>query len=705
MSEVVNVAEVFGKNVFNETVMRERLPKSVFKKLKKTIEDGAELDPSIADVVAHAMKDWAIERGATHFTHWFQPLTGVTAEKHDSFLSAPTQEGKVIMEFSGKELVKGEPDASSFPSGGLRATFEARGYTAWDCTSPAFLREDAIGVTLCIPTAFCSYTGEALDKKTPLLRSMEAVDEQALRILRLFGNKTSKRVTPSVGAEQEYFLVDREKYLQRKDLIYAGRTLFGAMPPKGQELDDHYFGAIRERVAAYMKEVNEELWKLGVPARTQHNEVAPAQHELAPIYEQVNVAVDHNQMVMETLKKVAGRHGLTCLLHEKPFAGVNGSGKHNNWSLTTEDGINLLNPGETPHENIQFLLVLSCILKAVDRHADLLRESASDVGNDHRLGANEAPPAIISVFIGEQLEDVVDQLCSTGEATHSKTGGTLKTGVRTLPDLFKDATDRNRTSPFAFTGNKFEFRMVGASDSISSPNVVLNTIAAEAFKEAADILEKAEDFDTAVHDLIKKQLADHRRIIFNGNGYAGAWVEEARQRGLPNIRSMVEAIPALTTEASVKMFEEFKVFTRAELESRAEIEYEAYTKAINIEAKTMIDMAGKQFIPAAVKYAAHLADSLGSVKTACPMADTSVQEELLIETSAYLSDMKVALSALTDAVEKCAAVEGSRERAGAYHDMVVPAMENLRKPADKLEMIVDKELWPMPSYGDLIFEV
>lgn len=705
MSEVVNVAEIFGKNVFNETVMRERLPKSVFKKLKKTIEDGAELDPSIADVVAHAMKDWAIERGATHYTHWFQPLTGITAEKHDSFISAPTSEGKVIMEFSGKELIKGEPDASSFPSGGLRATFEARGYTAWDCTSPAFLREDAIGVTLCIPTAFCSYTGEALDKKTPLLKSMEAVDEQALRILRLFGNTTSKRVIPSVGAEQEYFLVDREKYLQRKDLIYAGRTLFGAMPPKGQELEDHYFGAIRERVAAYMKEVNEELWCLGVPAKTQHNEVAPAQHELAPIYEQVNVAVDHNQMVMETLKKVAGRHGLNCLLHEKPFAGVNGSGKHNNWSLTTEDGINLLNPGETPHENIQFLLVLSCILKAVDRHADLLRESAADVGNDHRLGANEAPPAIISVFIGEQLEDVVDQLCSTGEATHSKVGGTLKTGVRTLPDLFKDATDRNRTSPFAFTGNKFEFRMVGSSDSISSPNVVLNTIAAEAFKEAADILEKAEDFDTAVHDMIKEQLAAHRRIIFNGNGYSDAWVEEAEKRGLPNIKSMVEAIPALTTEASVRMFEEFNVFTKAELESRVEIEYEAYSKAINIEARTMIDMAGKQIIPAAVKYATMLADSLSKVQTACPDADVSVQAELLTETSAYLSDMKVALAALIDATEKCGTIENNKEQANAYHDTVVPAMEALRAPADKLEMMVDKELWPMPSYGDLIFEV
>ena len=705
MSEVINVAEIFGKNVFNETVMKERLPKSVFKKMKKTIEDGAELDPSIADVVAHAMKDWAIERGATHYTHWFQPLTGVTAEKHDSFISAPDAEGKVIMEFSGKELIKGEPDASSFPSGGLRATFEARGYTAWDCTSPAFLREDACGVTLCIPTAFCSYTGEALDQKTPLLRSMQAIDEQALRILRLFGNTTAKRVSPSVGPEQEYFIVDRQKYLQRKDLIYTGRTLFGAMPPKGQELDDHYFGAIRERIGAYMKAVNEELWKLGVTAKTQHNEVAPAQHELAPIYDQANLAVDHNQMVMETLKKVAGRQGLTCLLHEKPFAGVNGSGKHNNWSLTSDDGVNLLNPGDTPHENIQFLLVLSCILKAVDTHADLLRESAADIGNDHRLGANEAPPAIISVFLGEQLEDVIDQLCSTGEATHSKSGGTLKTGVATLPDLDKDATDRNRTSPFAFTGNKFEFRMVGSSDSIAPANVVLNTIVAEAFKEAADELEKAEDFDTAVHDLIKKLLRDHKRIIFNGNGYSDAWVEEAEKRGLPNIRSMVEAIPAITTDKAVKLYESFGVFTKAELESRAEVEYEAYSKVINIEARTMIDMASKQIIPAVIKYTTQLAGSLGAVKTACPEADTSVQAELLTETSVLLSDMKVALAALIDITDETAGVDGAEAQAHAYHEKVVPAMAALRTPADKLEMIVDKELWPFPSYGDLIFEV
>lgn len=704
MSEILNASDIFGKNVFNEKVMRQRLPKDVFKKLKQTIEDGAELDPSIAGVVAHAMKEWAIDHGATHFTHWFQPLTGVTAEKHDAFISAPTPEGKVILEFSGKELIKGEPDASSFPSGGLRATFEARGYTSWDCTSPAFLREDSCGVTLCIPTAFYSYKGEALDQKTPLLRSMQAINDQSMRIVRLFGNTTSKRVIPCVGPEQEYFLVDRDKYLQRKDLIYAGRTLFGAMPPKGQELEDHYFGAIRDRVGAYMKDLNIELWKLGVTARTQHNEAAPAQHELAPIYDEANLAVDHNQMTMETMKKVAYRHNMTCLLHEKPFAGVNGSGKHNNWSLTTDDGINLLSPGDTPHENVQFLLILACILKAVDVHADLLRESAADVGNDHRLGANEAPPAIISVFLGEQLEDVIDQLCSNGEATHSKQGGTLKTGVATLPDLAQDATDRNRTSPFAFNGNKFEFRMVGSSDSVAPSNVVLNTIVAEAFKEAADVLEQAEDFEAAVHDLIKQLLTEHRRIIFNGNGYSEAWVKEAEKRGLPNMRTMVDAIPALTTEKAVKLYEEFGVFTRAELESRAEIEYENYSKIINIEARTMIDMASKQIIPAVIKYTTQLATSLNAVKQACPEADSSVQAELLVETSALLSDMKVALSDLTDAVNVCVKME-SKAQALAYREKVVPAMEALRTPADKLEMIVDKELWPFPSYGDLMFEV
>ena len=560
MGEYVNPAKIFGENVFNDTVMQERLPKNVYKKLKKIIEEGGELDLATADTIAHEMKEWAIEKGATHYTHWFQPLTGTTAEKHDSFITAPMPNGKVLMSFSGKELIKGEPDASSFPSGGLRATFEARGYTAWDCTSPAFVRQDAAGATLCIPTAFCSYTGEALDQKTPLLRSMEALNVQSLRLLKLFGNTTSKKVTPSVGPEQEYFLVDAEKFLQRKDLIYTGRTLFGAMPPKGQEMDDHYFGTIRQRIASFMKEVNIECWKLGVTAKTQHNEVAPAQHELASIYSEANVAVDNNQLVMQTLKRIACQHGLKCLLHEKPFAGVNGSGKHNNWSITTDDGINLLEPGKTPHENIQFLLVLSCVLKAVDVHADLLRESAADPGNDHRLGANEAPPAIISVFLGEQLEDVVEQLISTGNATKSKKEGVLETGVKTLPDLKKDATDRNRTSPFAFTGNKFEFRMVGSRDSVAAPNIVLNTIVAEAFRDACDVLEGAENFEDAVHDLIKKNLSEHQRIIFNGDGYADEWLAEAERRGLPNIKSMVYAIPALTTDTAIKLFGDFKVF-------------------------------------------------------------------------------------------------------------------------------------------------
>ena len=702
-TEKINVAEIFGENVFNDTVMQERLPKKVYKNLKKTIEEGKELDLETADVIAHEMKEWAIEKGATHYTHWFLPLTGVTAEKHDSFISAPQPSGKVLMSFSGKELIKGEPDASSFPSGGLRATFEARGYTAWDCTSPAFVRQDAAGATLCIPTAFCSYTGEALDQKTPLLRSMEAINKQALRLLRLFGNTTSKKVTPSVGPEQEYFLVDAEKFEQRKDLIYTGRTLFGAMPPKGQELDDHYFGTIRQRIAAFMKDVNEQLWKVGVTAKTQHNEVAPAQHELAPIYAEANIAVDHNQIVMQTLKRVACQHGLKCLLHEKPFAGVNGSGKHNNWSLTTDDGINMLDPGKTPHENTQFLLVLTCILRAVNMHADLLRESAADPGNDHRLGANEAPPAIISIFLGEQLEDVLEQLISTGEATHSIKGGKLETGVRTLPELSKDATDRNRTSPFAFTGNKFEFRMVGSRDSIASPNIVLNTIVAEAFADACDVLEKADDFDLAVHDLIKKYATENQRIVFNGDGYSEAWVEEAERRGLPNIRSMVEAIPAMVTDTAVNLFERFGVFTKAELESRAEIQYETYAKAINIEARTMIDMASKQFMPAFIKYTKTLADTVNAVTAAG--ADASVQKEVLDEVTVLMGETKKALDALVKVTDEAASKEEGAVQANFYHSDVFPAMEALRAPVDKLEMIVDKEAWPMPSYGDLIFEV
>ena len=703
MSEKVNAAAIFGENVFNDKVMQERLPKKVYKELKKTIKEGKELDPVAADVVAEAMKNWAVEKGATHYTHIFQPLTGMTAEKHDSFITAPGEDGTVLMEFSGKELIKGEQDASSFPSGGLRATFEARGYTAWDCTSPAYVREDAAGAILCIPTAFCSYTGEALDQKTPLLRSMEAINEQALRLLRLFGNTTSRKVTPSVGPEQEYFLVDKQKYLQRKDLIFSGRTLFGAMPPKGQELDDHYFGTIRQRIASFMKDVNEELWKLGVSAKTQHNEVAPAQHELAPVYAEANIAVDHNQVVMKTLKKTACQHGLQCLLHEKPFAGVNGSGKHNNWSITTDDGINLLDPGKTPHENIQFLLVLTCILKAVDKHADLLRESAADPGNDHRLGANEAPPAIISVFLGEQLEDVLEQLISTGMATHSLKGGVLETGVKTLPSLAKDATDRNRTSPFAFTGNKFEFRMVGSRDSIAGPNIVLNTIVAEAFADACDILEKADDFDMAVHDLIKKQATDHQRVVFNGNGYSDEWVAEAERRGLPNIKSMVEAIPALVSEKAIEVFGRFGVFTKAELESRVEIKYENYAKAINIEAKTMIDVAGKQIIPAVISYTKKLADTVNSVTAAGARA--TVQAELLCEVSTLLEETKAALGKLVQLDAEAAQKEEGAAQAAFFHEVIMPAMTELRTPVDKLEMLVDKEVWPMPSYGDLLFEV
>ena len=704
------IADYYGCNVFNDAAMAVHLPKNIYRQLRQTIEDGTELDAAMADIVAHGMKEWALENGATHYTHWFQPLNGVTAQKHDSFISAPGKRGKVIMEFSGKELIMGEPDASSFPSGGLRATFEARGYTAWDCTSPAFLIKDTIGVVLCIPTAFCSYKGEALDGKTPLLRSMQAVNTQSLRILRLFGNTTSKRVVPSVGAEQEYFLINHDKYLKRPDLIYSGRTLFGAMPPKGQEMDDHYFGVIRDKAAAYMNDLNHELWKLGVPAKTQHNEAAPSQHELAPVYEQVNVATDHNHLIMETMKRVALRHGLSCLLHEKPFAGVNGSGKHNNWSLVTNDGINMLNPGDTPHENIQFLLVLACILKAVDIHADLLRETAAVLGNEQRLGVNEAPPSIISVFLGEQLEDVLDQLCATGEAVRSKSGGMLKTGVATLPDFEKDATDRNRTSPFAFTNNKFEFRMLGASESISSANVVLNTIVAEAFKEAADKLENTADFDMEVHNLIKALLSEHRRIVFNGNGYSKEWVEEAKRRGLPNLKSMVDAIGALKSEKAVKLFESFGVYTRAELESRSEIEFEAYTKAVAVEAKTMLDMTGKLYIPAIIKYIGALAHSMNEVKVASKSISVEVQENLLKECTELLTQVKEAYSGLDAALDKAKAIKEKNngdcgyEAAHFYHDSVVAAMERLRSPVDKLEIITDKNYWPVPGYGDMLFE-
>ncbi|MBQ6814183.1 MAG: glutamine synthetase III [Lachnospiraceae bacterium] len=703
MSDIINVEAIFGENVFSLGKMRERLPKKIFAELTKVMDEGGELSLETADVVAKAMKDWAVEKGATHYTHWFQPLTGITAEKHDAFVTNPDENGHMLMEFSGKELIKGEPDASSFPSGGLRSTFEARGYTAWDMTSPAFIKESAVGAVLCIPTVFCAYTGEALDQKTPLLRSMEAVSQQALRIVRLFGNTEASKVTPSVGAEQEYFLVDRQKYLQRKDLIYAGRTLFGAPAPKGQEMDDHYFGTIRERVGAYMKDLNVELWKLGVSAKTQHNEVAPAQHELAPIYATANVEVDHNQVIMETMKRVALHHDLTCLLHEKPFAGINGSGKHNNWSLVTDNGVNLLEPGETPNQNVQFLLVLACVLRAVDKHADLLRQSASNVGNDQRLGAHEAPPAIISVFLGEQLEDVVEQLIETGEAKSCLHGSKLMTGVSTLPDLDKDATDRNRTSPFAFTGNKFEFRTVGSSDSIASANITLNTIVAEAFCEAADILENTDDFDMECHDLIKRFMTEHQRIIFNGNGYSDEWVAEAERRGLPNIKSMVEAVEALVTEKSVELFGKFHIFTEAELKSRAEILYETYAKTTNIEALTMIDMASKHIIPAVTKYTRFLAETVIALREAG--ADSSVQSETLTQVTAYLKETKSALNVLISAQADAKAMTPGKEQAFKYRNSVTPAMEALRRPVDALEMIVDKETWPMPSYGDLIFEV
>ncbi len=703
MSEVIDVEELFGCKVFTLGKMKERLPKSIYKEVAKIIEQGGELPLAIADAVAKVMKDWAVENGATHYTHWFQPLTGITAEKHDSFVTHPDEDGKMIMEFSGKELIKGEPDASSFPSGGLRATFEARGYTTWDITSPAFIKETSTGPTLCIPTAFCSYTGEALDKKTPLLRSMEALDKQALRIVRLFGNTEAKKVTPSVGAEQEYFLVDAKKALKREDIIFAGRTLYGAPAPKGQEMDDHYFGVIRERIGGFMHDVNIELWKLGVTSKTQHNEAAPAQHEVAPIYESANVAVDHNQLVMETLKRVAGYHGLRCMLHEKPFAGVNGSGKHNNWSITTDNGINLLEPGLTPNENIQFLLVLACVMKAVDTHADLLRQSASNVGNDHRLGGYEAPPAIISIFLGEQLEDVVEQLVETGKADSLKEGGVLRTGVSTLPDFVKDATDRNRTSPFAFTGNKFEFRMVGSEDSIGSPNTTLNAIVAEAFCEAADRLEAADNFELAVHDLIKEYMTKHQRIIFNGDGYAKEWTEEAARRGLPNIPSMVEAVGTLTTDKAIRLFEKFGIFTEAELRSRAEILYETYAKTINIEALTMIDMANKQIIPAVMRFAKSLADTVVVVKEAG--GDATVPVELLQTITGKLTEMKQAAKHLQEVENEASAMRRGKAQAFYYMEQVVTAMNALRSPADELEKLVDKEYWPFPTYADLLFEV
>ena len=698
------IEDVFGTKVFNDDVMQEYLPKKTYAQLRDTIENGEELAPEVANVVAHAMKEWALKNGATHYTHWFQPMTGVTAEKQDSFLGADSK-SHAVLEFNGKELVKGEPDASSFPSGGLRATFEARGYTAWDCTSPAFLREDAIGTVLCIPTAFCSYTGEALDKKTPLLRSMEAISKQAVRVLNLLGDEDVTNVKCSVGPEQEYFLIDREQFLQRDDLIFTGRTLFGHMPPKGQELDDHYFGTIRERQAAFMRELNDELWKLGILSKTQHNEVAPAQHEMAPIYSTANIATDHNQLVMETMKKVARRHNFECLLHEKPFAGVNGSGKHDNWSLVTNTGKNLLSPGKTPYDNKQFLLFLSAVIAAVDDNAALLRMSASNPGNDHRLGANEAPPAIISIFLGEQLEDIVEQILQNGTATHSNKGERMDIGVHTIPPIKKDATDRNRTSPFAFTGNKFEFRMVASSMSIAGANTVLNATVADVLQSMADRMEKTDDLDKTVDEIIYETLKEHQKVIFNGNGYSDEWIAEAEKRGLPNVKTMVDATASLLYPKTIEMFERQHVYTKTELESRAEINYEAYAKAINIEAKTMIHMASKEYIPAIISYVTSLGDSINSISAACAEADLSVQKDLLTTCSSLLAKAQTALYALKDADKKANAMEEGKEQAEFFRDTVFTAMADLRAPIDELEMIVDKEYWPVPSYGDMLFEV
>lgn len=701
--KIQDLNEVFGSNVFSDALMRERLPKGVYRALQKTVREGSTLDPEVAEEVAVAMKEWAVEKGATHYTHWFQPMTGVTAEKHESFIK-PTEDGKVLLEFSSKELIKGEPDASSFPSGGLRATFEARGYTAWDCTSPAFLKEEPSGaVTLCIPTVFCSYNGEALDQKTPLLKSMEALNKQALRILRLFGNTTSKRVITTVGPEQEYFLIDETYYHQRMDLVYTGRTLFGAPPPKGQELEDHYFGVIKERISAYMKELNTELWKLGVTAKTQHNEVAPSQYELAPVFASTNVATDNNQLVMETMRKVAQRHGLVCLLHEKPFAGVNGSGKHNNWSMSTDDGINLLDPGYTPHENAQFMLFLSAVITAVDTYPELLRLSCATVGNDHRLGANEAPPAIISVFLGEQLTDILSQF-ENGKVTGTNGGGRLTIGVSTLPELPKDATDRNRTSPFAFTGNKFEFRMVGSSDSIATPNTVLNTIVADILCRYADKLEKCDDINAGVHEIVRDMIKNHKKVIFNGDNYSPEWPLEAERRGLPNIRNMVDCAPYLIADETIALFSRHGVLSEKELHSRYEILLETYAKRIHIEALTMLHMAKRQILPAAVSYTSVLAGTINSIKETGMTVDMGVMKSMLAEICATLTSFKENIAALEQAL-KAVEEEDAYKKAVRYRDEVFTAMNRLRADGDKLETLVDAKLWPLPTYGEMLYNV
>ena len=697
------VTSIFGENVFNETVMKARLPKETYKQLMKTIEGGEKLDPSVATVVANAMKDWALEKGATHYTHWFQPLTGITAEKHDSFIS-PIDGGKVIMEFSGKELVQGEPDASSFPSGGIRATFEARGYTAWDPTSYAFIKDG----TLCIPTAFCSYTGEALDKKTPLLRSMQAISKEAVRVLHLFeGNENVTSVKTTVGPEQEYFLVDKEVYDKREDLIYTGRTLFGAKAPKGQELEDHYFGMIKPRVQSFMKDLNKELWKLGILAKTEHNEVAPAQHELAPIFSTTNIACDHNQLTMEIMKKVASRHGMVCLLHEKPFAGVNGSGKHNNWSISTNTGKNLLDPGATPASNAQFLIFLSAIIKAVDKYQNLLRISVASAGNDHRLGANEAPPAIISIFLGDELSEILDCL-EQGKPYGKHEKEKMQIGVTVLPEFNKDTTDRNRTSPFAFTGNKFEFRMLGSNESIACANVFLNTAVADVLSEFADKLEKSKDFKNDLHQLILDTIKEHKRIIFNGNGYDESWVKEAEKRGLSNLRSTPEALSHTMDEENVKLFEKFGVYSKVELESRYEIHNENYSKIINIEAETMLEMAKKDILPCASKYSSKLAQTIGLKKAACDECDCTYEAQMLKKVSALTSSIFAKASKLESAVNEAKELADkgdSGKTAFFYREKVFAAMGELRAVADELEVITPKELWPFPSYGDLLYSV
>ncbi len=698
----MEITAVFGSNVFSDKVMKERLPKEAYKALKESIEKDAPLRPDVAEVVANAMKDWAVEKGATHYTHWFQPLTGITAEKHDSFIS-PTSNGSGYLEFSGKQLIQGEPDASSFPSGGLRSTFEARGYTAWDCTSPAFLKEDASGnVTLTIPTAFYSYNGEALDKKTPLLRSMKAVSKQAVRVLKALGNVTSTRVAATVGPEQEYFLVDKKYYMERLDLMLTGRTIFGAPAPKGQELEDQYFGYIKDRVSDYMQDLNTELWKMGITSKTQHNEVAPAQYEMAPLYTTTNIATDHNQLVMETMQKVALRHDLVCLLHEKPYAGINGSGKHNNWSLSTNDGHNLLEPGHTPGENVQFLLFLSALIKAVDTHADILRGTCASAGNDHRLGANEAPPAIISIFMGEELTAILEKI-SKGQPVRAKGAQYLNVGVDTLPAFPKDNTDRNRTSPFAFTGNKFEFRMVGSSQSIAGVNVALNTIAAEALDEIATRLEKAKNKNAEAAAIIKETYKKHDRIIFNGNNYSEAWVKEAEKRGLSNVKNSVDALNAFITDKSLKLFEKYEVLSHKEVHSRHEIYVEAYSKQINIEALTAIDMARKQLIPAAVEYATFLADSISSFEAVSVPA--TVQEDILKKLGSLLASSYKSLTSLEAAVMKAKEVDDCLKKAETYRDEVMTAMKSLRSDIDAIEMLVPSDMWPVPTYADLLFKL